>query len=387
MSTPLSTFLSDKPGALMIYPPSLDISFVLSDFHSNQRLSLQDKKPLFMVSPHVNLPSLLPRVSYESLSPTLLDKTILFVDDISLFLLTAFSLPPNSFPPSLSSTILFFVTLGISEQQLSQLSTILPGLPHIYLSYLPNRIQLGYALILTHMTPTQSQTFDLERQNELYFANSSLPHQYAANTYLKSMKIGNYLYPFPSTSVDTTFPPDDVKNNGGWVTPDSPLSPKIARLLQLVKETPGRHVIYSRYNERYGVQLLSAFLTLHDIPHILFLNDDITMLHRFNQENYKVLLLNAAPPLPIWNVSSIHFLEGYTLDTFNSLLSNIFRDNNYPRGKHLIVIYSHIASKADGNNAADISYYLPFAQKIEALAQTYTTLVVNSRFLTSNNHL
>lgn len=124
--------------------------------------------------------------------------------------------------------------------------------------------------------------------------------------------------------------PDMLVEDGGWIDEkfildELPiLSPKISRVIDFIETyNYGKHVVYSEFKSRFGIELISAILKYLNIPHLLFTGDLSTdkqraeVLDKFNSpdnkngEKYRVLLLTEAGErgLNLLHVRWAHIME------------------------------------------------------------------------------
>lgn len=94
------------------------------------------------------------------------------------------------------------------------------------------------------------------------------PEKYSA------LQITNFLYP-PALqqqhniprNLRPQLPRDRLVSEGGWIEPGilneyASRSPKLAWLEKYLRQNPGKHVIYTSFNEYYGVQVLATLLKI-----------------------------------------------------------------------------------------------------------------------------
>jgi superfamily II DNA or RNA helicase len=123
--------------------------------------------------------------------------------------------------------------------------------------------------------------------------------------------------------------PDLLKGQGGWVTKETLQNldnngEKILEIIEDIKETPGKHAIYTRFKTHFGSRLLGTLLDLEGIPYVYFdgdMNDRerVKVLEKFNSpqnihgEKVKVIILTSAGSagINLKEIRRFHILEQY----------------------------------------------------------------------------
>jgi len=157
---------------------------------------------------------------------------------------------------------------------------------------------------------------------------------FLANTMLKSQSICNMAYP-PNIDVgDDTENikgiPDKLLSEGGWVDEafikDILLyCPKFFTMIEIIRQYPGKHLVFTRFVKRYGLMIISAILKYFDINHLIFsgsTKDDeerSNIINAFNApdnlngEKYPVLIFTKAGSegQNLFQVRVFHAIEEY----------------------------------------------------------------------------
>ena len=123
--------------------------------------------------------------------------------------------------------------------------------------------------------------------------------------------------------------PDLQKGKGGWVTEETlenldTNGEKLLEIIEDIKETPGKHAVYTRFKTHFGSRLLGTLLDLEGIPYIYFdgdMNDRerVKVLEKFNSpknihgEKVKVIILTSAGSagINLKEIRRFHILEQY----------------------------------------------------------------------------
>lgn len=196
-----------------------------------------------------------------------------------------------------------------------------------------------------------------------------------AKELIKSLQIGNYLYPPQLQQVlnlEKSQRPfeivDDLVELGGWIdpaivfrNPKAFLGPKFYELLnRIYKASVGRFVVYSRFKEHSGVFFLSTMMDIFKIPHILVTGDNnqrqrLQLYDEFNKSQAPklVLLISVIPNVPIFNSNYLYLVEGIKPKQFEQLLSVIYLKSHYSMTNPTLSVVFFIAKRANGRYAGD----------------------------------
>lgn len=156
-----------------------------------------------------------------------------------------------------------------------------------------------------------------------------------------ALQATNFLYP-PQLQIEHNLSrierpeisPDIFISQGGWVTQDiineiSRWSPKIAWLISFLRLNPGRHVIYTAFNESNGVKIISTILTGSGFNVITITGDDrqqdrYRKINEFNSNQFFILVSNLYAFSPLHNIKSLIMFEQHPYDSvLNSYLQQI----------------------------------------------------------------
>lgn len=161
--------------------------------------------------------------------------------------------------------------------------------------------------------------------------------------------------------------PDLPIDEGGWITRDinvKNLSPKINWLIQYLQMNPGKHVVYTAFNESNGVQAIASFLRMAGFGVIHITGNDrqqdrYAKIGNFNQQGTQVILISNLYAFNTINgASSLIIFEQHSHDTiFNSYLRQIASSGT----QNLPVIFL-ISLGPQGQPTLDVKNYTHMAQ-------------------------
>jgi hypothetical protein len=141
---------------------------------------------------------------------------------------------------------------------------------------------------------------------------------------------------------------DNIYNDG----------PKLFSVLDgIIANWPSKQLVVTRFNHRYGVDLITSFLQLmtqnkrtpyelYEIFHVSCTDEyetSVNILHKFNYSESSVLITNIVPFIPLKGVSVIHIVDSYSFLNIQTIINKVHK-------RHLntlnsdIVIYSHLAT-------------------------------------------
>lgn len=169
--------------------------------------------------------------------------------------------------------------------------------------------------------------------------------------------------------------PDLPLSEEGWISHDildtlPRISPKINWLIQYLRINPGKHVVYTAFNESNGVQAISSFLRLSGFSVINITGNDRQQIRsskivNFNQLNTQVILIsNLYASVPIYNVTSFIMFEQHPSDAiFYSYLRAL--QSMYPAILHVVFL---ISIGPQSESTLDIENYIYMANQINQVS-------------------
>lgn len=246
-----------------------------------------------------------------------------------------------------------------------------------------NRYYLQYGLVsyqmssrnpniryeLQHLPPDSLDKTSIDTSN--YTSNNSPPRNYP-------------IFTRNGIVVDTKDFPDIDKGEGGWLyegflSDVSTYFPKISRLLTiLISQYEHRHIVYTRYRDKNGLDLIDTLLNYLNLPHtIVYENDDHNeqtgKISTFNNSDHSILLTNTIPRGEITNSTHIHFVDGLDYIDYQGFINNNCRNclwKTFTPSEYVIYFYVHTPD--------DEKSYTKLAARIEANEGKFHELIEQS---------
>lgn len=232
-------------------------------------------------------------------------------------------------------------------------------------------VQQGYGLRVfsteTPMLPQQDRKYELELKAQIDFRGNKTSDGIF-------VPITNFLY--PKNIFDPTLPPDALLVEGGWIDRASvtgqlgSYSPKLNFIYNFVNQRRNRrHVIYTKYESRYGLDLVIAVLRSSGYqPLALTYNyrdpagrsrgrtsrQHLESIRKFNTDprfNIIVADINALDA-GLLDVDYIHFFDIPTFTIFASYINKIYHLQYYRLQKPLTIVF-HIAERANNTKSLE----------------------------------
>jgi hypothetical protein len=169
--------------------------------------------------------------------------------------------------------------------------------------------------------------------------------------------------------------------------------PKLLSILDgIISNWPLKQIVMTRFNHRYGVDLITSFLQLltqnrrnpyelYEIFHISCTDEYETVintLHKFNDSQSAILVTNIIPLIPLKGITIIHIADTYSSLNLKMLLDRCHKRYLNQTGNNLI-IYSHLATYPNNNlsheKSSDEVLYDNFEINIKDLNRLYTGLI------------
>ena len=342
---------------LVLYPPYVGSSNAVASFLTVKNITsnlvyimTQDMESInSAVGQDLSKKIFLPYDTSKGLTSSLKTKSTLIIDSLVLFRMSNMGPLLSSRKKECHLVILESSDILPSDEQ--YLRQLYPQFSVLTYLLSPQQPELVYKLEQTHMSSLQSRRYDKCENDK------------------DKLRIGNFIYP-EGISVESETPTDDDRGEGGWLTKSiigkvREYSPKISNLLTIIlSRYEDKHVVYTRFKNRSGLDLLNTLLNYLDVPHIVMTQDDdnneqIGKITTFsNEPHQKVLITNAVPPSEICDVTHVHFLEGITDLVLKSFLRHVYRANLFKNITPLSCkFHFHIASlpnSSDKSNSISI---------------------------------
>jgi hypothetical protein len=187
--------------------------------------------------------------------------------------------------------------------------------------------------------------------------------------------------------------PDLTLSEGGWIEPQyvtrlRDFSSKLEWLLRYFQQNPGRHVIYTAFNESNGVQVISSFLRLAGFQVVQITGNDRYQDRRAKIEQFNtptassiILISNLYAFARLNNVKSLIMFEQHPYDTIlNSYLKQIATRTPEPA----ILVLFLIGTGPNGELTFDVTNYIEMARLInqkDSILNILTTGQINPQRL------
>lgn len=386
MSTPLIDWLynddSTKQGALIMFSRMINrwniASLIVTNWEDYKVAIITDFPNEFMnvINDHSHWTDL-ELVPFSLISYSDLDEInrylhnteidIVLFDDARMLATIASAINFSAIP----SKIIVLTTWGDTMKQLDIVTTKLPDLKLLTLDLINDTIGIDWKVIYTPMSSRQMKYYDMARAQEIKI-ESIIPY---------SLTRMLTLYAYPDSMVTDTIRhlsvcenntkgalviPDNLNSPGSWLNSSyldklDDDGPKLASILDsVIANWPSKQIVVTRFNHRYGVDLIVSFLELlvqgksnpYEMTEIFSISctDEyekiISTLHRFNDSPSGVLVTNIIPLIPLKGISVIHIADSYSFLTIKAILDrcykrSLIKSESQPQD---LIIYSHVAT-------------------------------------------
>lgn len=369
-----------KQGALILFPHTIDrwnIAALVALVASNiQKIAVVTDCPNeFMDAVDYTVSRTLSVIKYsdiEAINQALNTVDIVLFDDARMLAIIS---PALQFIPN-TAKILVLTTWGDTLRQLNIVMKQFPNLHLLSLDIIGDDATITWRTIRTPMSQRTLRYYDLARarENTAPISDQIVPYSftrrltlytYPDNIMLETLSHGQICEADQSSIPDALSP-------STWITPSHienlPLDgAKLFSILDgIVANWTSKQIVITRYNHRYGVDLITSFLQLmsqsrlnpyelDEIFHIACTDPYETMiatLNAFNTSTTGVIVTNVVPLLPLKGVSIIHIADNYSFLNLQAVLSRIHK-------RHLnssITIYSHLATHPHEKSSDEALY-------------------------------
>ena len=299
-----------------------------------------------------------------------------------------------------SPKIIVFTTWGDSLQHLDVVTSNFSELQLLKFDIISDNTNINWKISYVHMSDRQLSYYDEARQKEIteqsdHVINYPITRMLTLYAYPDQIMNDTLNHKYICETDQHTFP--DKLINSTWLNssyidtlPDD--GPKLLSILDgLIGNWPAKQIVITRFNHRYGVDLITSFLQLmsqnnknpyelDEIFHVSCSDDydnSLNILHKFNDSNTGILVTNIVPLIPLKGVSVIHIADSYSFMTIQTLLDRIYK--RYLNNKNIdLTIYSHIAkgNKTNENSlSSDEALYEKFVNNIKEADRIYSGLI------------
>ena len=189
-----------------------------------------------------------------------------------------------------------------------------------------------------------------------------------------ALQTTNFIYPLPLQQLHNvpreqrpTLPSDLLISEGGWLTSeilnDLPeRSPKLAWAVQYLRLNPGKHIIWTQFNESNGVQVISSVLSLAGFEVVNVTGTDplpqrYRKVEEFNRADAgtKVFVSNLYAFTGFQSITSLIMFEQHPSDAvFNSYLRQIATSSEQGRLSAIFLV----STGPNGEETVEVSNYL-----------------------------
>lgn len=401
---------SSKQGALIMFPRMINrwnvAALMVSKWESHKVVIVTNYSNEFMKS-SVDISGTkwtdlelipFPLVSYSDidgirkyLNNTEID--IIIFDDARML---ATIMPALDFS-TINAKIIVLSTWGDTMTQLDTVTSKLPELKLASLNLLKDNTDISWQTAKVKLSDRQIVYYDLVRSYELK-ADSKI-------SYPLTRMLTLYSYPdniMKDTLVvkticetDQISIPDKLESPNTWLKLKYLKSladdgPKLLSIIDgVIAEWPSKQLIITRFNNRYGVDLIKSFFQLmirnklcpYDISEIFSSSctDDyetsLNYLHKFNNSNSGVMITNISPFIPLKDVAVIHLADTYSFLTLSAILDRCHK--RHLSKDHSLVVYSHIATHPQEKSSDEALHEL-FTKSLADADKLYYGLITSA---------
>lgn len=425
-----SVRLLDKQGALIVYPRMIDrwnvASLIVSKWEDHKVVVVTDHPNEFM-NTIINASGTIwtdlelipfPLLKYSDLAEIrrALQNTevdIILFDDARMLAMITPALQLSQIYPK----IIVLTTWGDSMDHLNIVTNKFPELRLLALDIISDNANIDWKVTRVPMSDRQLKYYDQVRAREITEASDhtinypisrmltlySYPDNIMADTLSHKYICETDQSTFPDT-LDTVSSPSSIARqspsgstwlNSSYISTLSNDGPKLLSVIDgIISNWPAKQIILTRFNHRYGVDLITSFLKLMtqnkqnpyeltDIFHTSCTDEyetSINTFHRFNNSNSGILMTNIMPLIPLKGVSVIHVVDSYSFLYLQTVLDRIHKRylntpthlanygslNSNIESKKDIIIYCHLASHPKEKSSDEVLYERLLTHIVEA---------------------
>lgn len=373
---PMHAITSD---ALIMYPRALDrskLAAVLSMSLSHQTIAVITDTPQ-----HLNTPSPFTVLTFSDIDGinTVLanpDYDFIIFDDAAMLSIILPVLRIHTYAKAIVLT-----TWGDSLKQLDIVTTAFPDLALLSLPVQLDRTDILWQTSKVAMSASQIAVYDnahpnIQRMLGLYRYPDHILRDIVASTSICE------------TSNQTTYP-DTLPGwlNSSFISNIRETGPKLESVIDgIISAWPHKHVVFTGFNHRGGVDLITAFLELYvharknpyeliEILSVACTDDYATIMSRleaFNEADSGVLVTNIVPFLPLRNVKILHIVDSYNFRSVKSILRKCLNYQVTP-----FTVQCHVATHPRTESVDETSYH-KFVNDVVDANTLYTTLLADA---------
>lgn len=411
---------SSKGGALIVFPRMLDrwnvASLIVSKWEDYKIVIVTDHPNEFMNTTMdisgarwTDLELIpFPLLKYSDLSEInrALQNTevdIVVFDDARMLATIAPALDVSKVYPK----IIVLTTWGDSMQHLDIVTAKFPEIKLLTLDMINDTVNIEWQLARVQMSDRQLRYYDQIRAREIsessdHVINYPITRMVTLYAYPDNIMTDTISHKYICETDQSTLPDQLIKStwlNSSYIETLPDNGPKLLSVLDgIISNWPAKQVILTRFNHRYGVDLITSFLQLmnkskkspyelNEIFHTSCTDEYETSLntfHKFNNIESGILITNIIPLIPLQNVSIVHIVDSYSFLNLNTVLDRIHKRYLNKERKDIIV-YSHIATHPS-EKSSDEALYEKLVSNINEANRLYSGLIsMSSRILFDPN--
>jgi len=319
---------------------------------------------------------------------------IILFDDARMLATISSALDFTSVQPK----IIILTSWGDTYQQLDIITSNLPNLSLLTPIFINDPIGIKWNLVKVPMSSRQLPFYNQIRKQELTDQNIL--------QYPLTRMITLYSYPDPIMTdtlqhkticeTDQTSIPDRLHSPNTWLNNDyldklDINGPKLASLIDgVISNWPNKQLIVTRFNHRYGVDLITSFLQLliqnqrnpyeiHELFRVSCTEDydiNLNTFHKFNSLDSAILITNIVPLIPLKDTSIVHIVDSYSFSTVKMIIDRCHKRYLNKRVADF-TIYSYIATHPT-EISSDLALYELLHQNVEEANRLYNGIINSS---------
>lgn len=291
--------------------------------------------------------------------------------------------------------IIVLTTWGDTIDHLNIVTTKFSDLQLLTLDVISDIATIDWKFIKIPMSERQLQYYNQVRDRELKDTiDNTISHpmtrMLTLYTYPDNIMADTSTHKYICETDQSTLP--DILNDNSWlfnVSPNASLvdiqrynnaknyletlsddGPKLLSVLDgIISNWPVKQLIVTRFNHRYGVDLIISFLQLmvlykqnpyelNEIFHTSCTDDyeiTINKFHKFNDCLSGILVTNLVPLIPLNNISIIHVVDSYSFLNLRMIIDRTHKRYLNREGLNL-TIFSYLATHPSQKSSDEVLY-------------------------------
>lgn len=295
---------------------------------------------------------------------------LIVFDDAKMLAIVMESLNLKQIEPKL----IVLTTWGDMQNQLDTVTERLPSLQLLSLDFIGDNAAIEWDAVVTPMSPYQYGFYTHLRQYEAR-STSILPfpvtrmvtlYTYPAEIADEVLKHQRVCQTDTSSLPDANAPGRPRWMHAGYLDLLEENGAKLNAILDgIVSHWPQKQIVFTRFNHRYGVDLIASFLDLlgqkgknpYEVSEIYAVrctdswDQSIKRFQAFNAASSGVLIANVIPTQPLFGITDLHLVDTYA---FRDVATLIDRCHKRQLGSGPIAIHIYVArAPTEGEPTAD----------------------------------